>query len=52
VRSDQPLSSVEAFALALVEASSRLTADPGTRPAAERDPSEPDAPLRDTIGTD
>jgi len=52
VRSDQPLSPIEAFALALVEASSRLTDDPATRPAAERESSEPNPPLRDTVAAD
>jgi hypothetical protein len=50
VQSDQPLSSVEAFALALVEASSRLTVDSAA--PIEREPHAPDAPLRDASRTE
>jgi len=49
VHDDQPLTSVEAFALALVEASSRLTAVPATATASERDPHAADPAARDVV---
>jgi hypothetical protein len=52
VHADQPLSSVEAFALALVEASSRLTVENAAHPRVEREPHEADASLRDTVGAE
>jgi hypothetical protein len=45
VRRDEPLTSVEAFALALVEASSRLNGD--ARSESAREPATPDAPHDD-----
>jgi hypothetical protein len=50
VQSDRPLSSVEAFALALVEASSRLTADEVS--PADRERHEAGTTAADTTGAE